>query len=47
MNNWKCSICSMVVEGETPPEVCPYCGTPEEQFIPTEEHPSTPTPRAV
>ena len=29
---WVCSVCGYVWEGETPPEKCPVCGVPAEQF---------------
>lgn len=43
--NWECSICTFIAAGDTPPEVCPFCGTPEEQFHLTEKDP-TPSDRA-
>lgn len=32
-NKWKCIICGTIVEGDTPPEVCPVCGVGPEQFV--------------
>ena len=29
---WKCSVCSMTVEGEEAPDKCPKCGAPKEKF---------------
>ncbi len=30
---WKCLVCGEIYEGEYPPEVCPACGAPQDQFI--------------
>ncbi len=30
---WKCSVCGMIVKGDTPPEKCPKCGAPAEKFV--------------
>ena len=32
-NKWKCIICGYVHEGEKPPENCPACGVPQNQFV--------------
>ena len=29
---WKCTICGMLHEGDAPPEKCPKCGMPAENF---------------
>jgi len=29
---WKCQVCGLVVEGASPPDKCPKCGAPKEQF---------------
>ena len=29
---WKCQVCGLIVEGVEPPEKCPRCGAPKEQF---------------
>lgn len=29
---FKCSVCNVVLEGETAPDVCPKCGQPHEKF---------------
>ena len=29
---WKCSVCGMIVEGESAPDFCPKCGAPKEKF---------------
>lgn len=38
---WKCTICGVVVEGETPPESCPVCGVGPEMFEKVEEKNTT------
>lgn len=30
---WKCLVCGEIFEGEYPPEICPACGAPQDQFI--------------
>lgn len=30
---WKCLVCGEIYEGEYPPETCPACGAPADQFI--------------
>ncbi|MFT4244282.1 MAG: FAD-dependent oxidoreductase [Candidatus Woesearchaeota archaeon] len=30
---WKCLVCGEVFEGEYPPEECPVCGAPADQFV--------------
>jgi rubredoxin/uncharacterized membrane protein len=32
MKKWKCTICGYIHEGDTPPEACPLCKAPAEQF---------------
>lgn len=32
MGTWKCQVCGYVAEGVQPPEKCPKCGAPKEQF---------------
>ncbi|AKJ63469.1 FAD-dependent oxidoreductase [Kiritimatiella glycovorans] len=34
---WRCTVCGYVHEGDEPPEECPVCGAPAEQFEPLEE----------
>ena len=29
---WKCSVCNFIWEGDNPPEKCPKCGSPGEQY---------------
>ena len=29
---WKCQVCGYIYEGAQPPEKCPKCGAPREQF---------------
>lgn len=29
---WKCQVCNFLFEGITPPDKCPKCGAPKEQF---------------
>lgn len=29
---WMCKICGYIHEGEEPPEECPICGAPAEEF---------------
>lgn len=29
---WKCQVCNFVFEGPQPPDRCPKCGAPKEQF---------------
>lgn len=37
MKKWRCTVCSYIHEGETPPDVCPVCGVGPEFFEPVEE----------
>ncbi len=30
---WKCLVCGVVVEGDTPPDACPVCGVGPDQFV--------------
>lgn len=32
MEKWKCRVCGYLHQGDTPPEICPKCGTPRSQF---------------
>ncbi|MBI4360830.1 rubrerythrin family protein [Candidatus Micrarchaeota archaeon] len=32
MAKWKCGVCGYIHEGDEPPEQCPVCGSPKEQF---------------
>jgi rubrerythrin len=32
MKKWKCTVCGYIHEGERPPDVCPVCGAPAEEF---------------
>jgi len=32
MKKWRCKICGYIHEGEEPPEECPLCGAPKEEF---------------
>lgn len=32
MKKWVCKICGYVYEGDVPPEKCPQCGVPADQF---------------
>ena len=29
---WKCTKCNFIVEGDSPPDMCPRCGAPKEAF---------------
>ncbi len=29
---WKCAVCGYIHDGDEPPESCPKCGAPKEQF---------------
>ncbi len=33
MPMWKCKVCGFVFEGPEPPEKCPKCGAPKDQFV--------------
>jgi rubredoxin len=33
MRQWKCKVCGYVHSGDEPPDVCPVCGAPREQFV--------------
>ena len=45
MPKWICTVCDYVHEGEEPPEVCPVCGAPAEDFdlLPDETPAVTPS----
>lgn len=32
MKLWRCIICGEIFEGDEPPEICPVCGAPAEEF---------------
>jgi len=32
VKKWVCNLCGYVWEGESPPEECPVCGAPSEEF---------------
>ncbi len=34
---WQCMVCGYAVVAENPPEKCPDCGAPQEQFLLVEE----------
>lgn len=34
---WKCSICLTNFDDDIPPELCPFCSTPKEQFVLTDD----------
>ena len=36
---WKCSVCGYIHRGEEPPDWCPVCGSPREDFEPYAEEP--------
>ncbi|MDP2720181.1 MAG: rubredoxin [Dehalococcoidia bacterium] len=29
---WRCKVCGYIHVGEEPPEICPVCGAPKDQF---------------
>lgn len=29
---WRCNVCGLIFEGPEPPDKCPKCGAPKEQF---------------
>lgn len=33
MRKWKCNICGYIHEGDQPPDKCPVCGAPKEEFV--------------
>lgn len=33
MAKWMCKVCGYIHEGEEPPEECPICGAPKEEFV--------------
>ncbi|MCA9486522.1 MAG: FAD-dependent oxidoreductase [Candidatus Woesearchaeota archaeon] len=33
VGKWRCLVCSEIFEGDQPPQVCPACGAPQDQFI--------------
>ena len=41
MAKWKCPVCGYVHEGDTPPEKCPLCGVPGDQFEKIEDAPTS------
>jgi len=44
---WRCSVCGYVHRGPEPPEWCPVCGSPRDQFQPYDEQPPGPLKTAV
>lgn len=34
---WKCSICLTSFDDDIPLEFCPFCSTPKEQFVLTDD----------
>lgn len=43
MKKWKCKVCGYIHEGPEPPDTCPVCGAPKEEFEEvTEPEASTP-----
>lgn len=32
MKKWRCGVCGYIHDGDNPPERCPKCGVPKEQF---------------
>lgn len=37
---WRCIVCGYIYEGSAPPEECPVCGAPSEEFEPYIEQPA-------
>jgi NAD(P)H-nitrite reductase large subunit/rubredoxin len=37
MKKWRCKICGYIGEGDSPPEICPVCGTTAEDFVVLED----------
>ena len=33
VKKWRCRICGYVAAGEKPPNLCPVCGAPENDFV--------------
>ncbi|RJP18074.1 MAG: rubrerythrin family protein [Deltaproteobacteria bacterium] len=33
MKKWKCRVCGYIHVGDKPPDFCPICGAPSDQFI--------------
>ncbi|MGI6575303.1 MAG: rubredoxin-like domain-containing protein [bacterium] len=31
--NWKCTVCNLIRQGESPPEKCPKCGVPGSKYV--------------
>ncbi len=29
---WKCGVCNLIWEGDSPPETCPKCGAPGDKY---------------
>ena len=38
MKKWQCSICGYIHEGDNPPDICPQCGAPKEEFVLLDEN---------
>jgi rubrerythrin len=32
MKQWRCKVCGYVHLGDEPPDVCPVCGAPRDEF---------------
>ncbi len=32
IKRWKCKVCGYIHEGNSPPDICPVCGAPKEDF---------------
>lgn len=32
MSKWRCGVCGIVLDVDSPPDVCPKCGAPKEKF---------------
>ncbi len=36
-STWRCTVCGYIHEGSEPPESCPVCGVPKEEFEPIDD----------
>ena len=32
IKRWKCNVCGYIHEGDSPPDICPVCGSPKDAF---------------
>jgi rubrerythrin len=32
VKQWRCKVCGYIHQGEEPPDECPVCGAPKEEF---------------